>query len=38
MNAALPHCISASYVASRSLVWVPVGLKTHKKPTHESFQ
>ncbi len=38
MIAALPHRISASYVASRSLVWVPVGSKTHKKPTHESLQ
>ena len=38
MNAALPHRISASYVASRSLVWVPVGSKTHKKPTNHLFQ
>ena len=39
MNAALPHRISASCVASCSLVWVPVGSKTHTriistKPQH----
>ena len=33
MNAALLHRISASYVASRSLAWVFVGSKTHKKTT-----
>jgi hypothetical protein len=38
MNVALSHFISAIYVASRSLVWVPVGSKTHKQPTHESLQ
>ncbi len=37
MNAALPHRISVSYVASRSLVWVPVGSKTHKKPHMNHF-